>query len=55
MSDTTTAVLVCTACSYVWEPAAVTSDEFAALVRRGCPECGNWIWLGELAEAGERP
>ena len=28
------AVLVCQTCPYVWEPAAVDADEFAALVRR---------------------
>ena len=46
------AVLVCQACPYVWEPGAVDPDEFAALVRSGCPDCGGWVWLGELIEAG---
>jgi len=46
-------VLVCADCPYVWEPAALSGEEFADLIRTGCPECGGWVWLGELAEAGE--
>jgi hypothetical protein len=46
------AVLVCQSCPHVSEPARMTGDEFAALVRAGCPECGGWVWLGELAETG---
>lgn len=46
------AVFVCQTCPYVWEPAAVDAGEFAALVRCGCPECGGWIWLGELVDEG---
>ena len=46
------AVLVCQTCPYVWEPGAVDGDEFAALVRSGCPDCGGWIWLGELVDEG---
>ena len=41
-------VLVCQSCPYVWEPASTTPEEFAVLVRSGCPECGGWVWLGEL-------
>jgi hypothetical protein len=48
------AVLVCQVCPYVWEPAVVTPEEFAELVRSGCPDCGGWVWLGELIEAGGR-
>ena len=46
------AVLVCQTCPYVWDPGAVDLDEFAELVRSGCPDCGGWVWLGELIEAG---
>jgi hypothetical protein len=42
------ALLVCQTCPYVWEPARVDADEFAALVRWGCPDCGGGVWLGEL-------
>lgn len=53
MPERNGAVLVCATCPYVWEPSAIDSDEFAALVQAGCPDCGGWVWLGELAEAGE--
>lgn len=46
------AVLVCQDCPHVWEPARTTATEFAALVRAGCPDCGGWVWLGELVESG---
>lgn len=42
------AVLVCQSCPYVWEPAVGDAGEFAALVRWGCPDCGGWVWMGEL-------
>lgn len=47
------AVLVCQTCPYVWEPTEITGDAFADLVRSGCPDCGGWVWLGELVGAGE--
>lgn len=47
-------VLVCQSCPYVWEPATVAADEFAALVRQGCPDCGGWVWLGEVVGPTER-
>lgn len=43
-------VLVCSTCQDTWEPAASSAEEFAALVAAGCPGCGGWVWLGELAE-----
>lgn len=46
------AVLLCQSCPYVWEQAETDSAEFAALVRAGCPDCGGWIWLGELLGDG---
>lgn len=46
------AVLVCQDFPHVWEPARTTAAEFAALVRAGCPDCGGWVWLGELVESG---
>ncbi|MGQ0575736.1 MAG: hypothetical protein ACT4RN_16265 [Pseudonocardia sp.] len=53
--EPTRAVLVCQACPYVWEPTQTDADEFAVLVRAGCPDCGGWIWLGELVGAGGAP
>jgi len=47
------AVLICQSFPYVWEPAQIDGEEFAVLVRSGCPECGGWVWLGELVGAGE--
>jgi hypothetical protein len=46
------AVLVCQTCPYVWEPSNMGADDFAALVQFGCPDCGGWVWLGELLEVG---
>ncbi len=48
------AVLVCQTCPYVWEPGVTGAAEFAELVRDGCPDCGGWVWLGELVETGDR-
>lgn len=53
--EPTRAVLVCHACPYVWEPAVTHADEFAGLVRAGCPDCGGWVWLGDLVEAEAAP
>ncbi len=47
-------VLVCQGCHQVWEPAQTGADDFAALATAGCPECGGWVWIGELVEAGSR-
>lgn len=51
--DEPRAILVCQSCSHVWEPGVTSVDEFAALVRSGCPDCGGWVWLGELVGAGD--
>lgn len=48
------AVLVCQSCPFVWEPDGTTAEEFAALVRTGCPDCGGWVWLGELVDEVRR-
>lgn len=48
------AVLVCQSCPHVWELGSVAPEEFGALVRTGCPECGGWVWLGELVDGVAR-
>lgn len=40
-------VLVCQGCRYAVEP--VGSDDLHA-VTDGCPECGDWLYLGDLAD-----
>lgn len=47
-------VLACQGCSYAWEPGTTEVAEFDGLMREGCPDCGDWLWVGEVAEAGER-
>lgn len=42
------AVLVCQLCPYVWEPGKMMAEEFASVLRTGCPNCDGWVWLGEL-------
>lgn len=42
-------VLCCTACQRAWQPAATTWDELSS---SGCPDCGGWTWIGELAGPG---
>lgn len=48
------AVLVCQSCPYVWEPDSTTSEQFADLVRSGCPDCGGWVRVGELVDGMQR-
>ncbi len=47
-------VLVCQGCPYAWEPGTTDRAEFDWLMREGCPHCGDWLWCGEVVEAGER-
>jgi hypothetical protein len=49
-----TPVLTCQSCPYAWEPGTTERTELDELMRTGCPECGDWLWLNELAEAGGR-
>lgn len=42
------AVLCCTTCQHAWEPDPIELDE--ATTPTGCPWCGGWTWIGELAE-----
>lgn len=44
-------VLVCTECRAIWEPTSGSGiAEAGAIVRDGCPSCGGWSWVGELAD-----
>lgn len=49
--DVRRVVLICQSCRYAWEPASLewTADYLRAL-SAGCPECGDWLYLGEIAE-----
>ncbi|PZS37495.1 MAG: hypothetical protein DLM62_18945 [Pseudonocardiales bacterium] len=44
-------VLACTACQLVYtpDPAAFGTGN------TGCPRCGGWTWIAELAPHGGRP
>lgn len=50
-TDATRLVLICEGCRYAWEPLAAewTTDHLRAFAA-GCPECGDWLYLGELAD-----
>lgn len=39
-------VLACDTCQHTWEP---DPDDFDT-GQTGCPRCGGWTWLAELAE-----
>lgn len=49
-------VLICQGCRYAWEPAAPdwTAEHLQAL-SSGCPECGDWLYLGEIAPPDPTP
>jgi hypothetical protein len=43
-------VLICAGCGYGWEPDGPQwTEEHLRALSAGCPECGDWLWLGELA------
>jgi hypothetical protein len=44
-------VLICAGCSYAWEPddGAGTGEDLQG-VDIGCPQCGDWLFLGELID-----
>jgi hypothetical protein len=43
------AVLICQGCHFAWEPASmVWTGEYLQALSGGCPECGDWLYLGEL-------
>jgi hypothetical protein len=47
-------VLDCQGCTYTWEPGRVDLDDLAELLGSGCPQCGDWLWFGELAVPAPR-
>jgi hypothetical protein len=49
-------VLVCQGCRYAWEPTASTfTPEQLRPLAGGCPQCGDWLFLGELADSIRTP
>lgn len=43
-------LLVCTECDHAWEVSSgEVVGESAAAGSTGCPLCGGWTWVGELA------
>ncbi|MDQ4104276.1 MAG: hypothetical protein M3186_11400 [Actinomycetota bacterium] len=46
-------VLVCTECQHTWEPNLLDPSDQAESMSIGCPQCGGWTWVGQLAERGE--
>jgi ssDNA-binding Zn-finger/Zn-ribbon topoisomerase 1 len=40
------AVLACSTCQATWEP----SLDDVARGNTGCPQCGGWTWIAQLAE-----
>lgn len=43
-------VLICQGCGYVWEPLASDwTAEHRQGLADGCPECGDWLYLAEVA------
>jgi Zn-finger nucleic acid-binding protein len=47
-----TLVLVCESCPYAWEPGTADRAEVDSLIQDGCPDCGGWLGVGEIAEHG---
>jgi ribosomal protein S27AE len=43
-------VLACTSCEHVYEP---DLDTFDGGDHTGCPRCGDWTFIAELAEPGD--
>jgi Zn finger protein HypA/HybF involved in hydrogenase expression len=42
-------VLACSSCEHVYEPTEADFDG----AETGCPLCGGWTFIAELAEPGE--
>lgn len=48
-------VLICQGCRYAFEPAGSDwTPEYMRALAGGCPECGDWLYLGELADPSPR-
>lgn len=50
-AETARVVLACTTCEHVYEPDLDTWDGGET----GCPRCGGWTFIAELAEPGDQP
>ncbi len=47
-------VLICAGCRYAFDPLGDWTAEHLQAFAGGCPECGDWLYLGELADPGPR-
>jgi hypothetical protein len=43
-------VLVCTPCQHTWEPDLLDPADRSEAASTGCPLCGGWTWIGQIAE-----
>jgi hypothetical protein len=49
-------VLLCQGCRYGWEPHdAAWNEDYLRALSNGCPECGDWLYLGQLTIPAPRP
>jgi hypothetical protein len=49
-------VLICQGCRFGWEPTGPDwSGEHLQALSNGCPECGDWLYLGEIAPPDPTP
>jgi hypothetical protein len=53
LAEPTGLLLVCTDCEHAWEPGLLDPSDRAEAMSIGCPRCGGWVWIGQLAEPGE--
>jgi hypothetical protein len=54
----TALVLICAGCGRTWEPVEGRMADRAWVLAGGCPACGDWFYLTELAHCepeGELP
>ena len=51
--ETARLLLVCTDCQHAWEPDLLDPTNQAEAMSIGCPLCGGWTWVGQLAEPSE--
>jgi hypothetical protein len=47
-------VLICESCRYAFEPLWQWTAEHLQALADGCPECGDWLYLGELVDPDPR-
>jgi hypothetical protein len=42
-------MVLCAGCRYAWERADSANEQLQA-ADGGCPQCGDWLFLGELID-----